>query len=97
MSGVAFSVSVTVDGRANTNEGMLIILEGDDIPKKAGDCGAWLWLDGAKNLPSDAQISLEILSPCDPMLMPEEIKALGKYHGMNLDAQINQIRREADC
>ena len=84
LSGTAFSVSITLGNPRKTKRGMLIIPEFGHDPGNSEMYGAWLWLARASDLPPETAIHVKILSPCDPMLMPEEESELEKYRGLKL-------------
>ena len=83
LSGTAFSVSISLDQR-KTKKGMLIIPQSGHGPDNSEMYDAWLWLARASDLPLETAIHVKILSPCDPMLTPEEEGELMKYRGLKL-------------
>jgi hypothetical protein len=93
LSGIAFSVTVTVDGMSKINDGMLIIPQGDDGMNKSGEYDAWLWLGDKTELSPMTRVSVKILSTCDPMLIQEESKDLRKFSGTTLEAHIMNLRQ----
>lgn len=95
LSGTAFSVSITYDDPGKKNKGMLIIHQGGNDPDNSGEYNAWLWLEKNTELLPMTVLHAEILSPCDPMLLPEEEHNLMKYRGLRLSGEITNGRNTA--
>lgn len=90
LSGMAFSVSITLDDRDKKVKGMIIIPQGDKSPERSGRYNAWLWLDKYTELPLTTVLHAKLLSPCDPITMPVDEHELKKYHGIILTGEITK-------
>ena len=97
IAGTSFETTVDFNKKQQNLESMMIIPETNQFPDISKKANAWLWSGNCIDIPEGAHVKIIVGKPCDPMLTPEEKKALLTEIGLRLEGVVVKNRNSVIC